>query len=482
MPRKVLLTLWVALAAALTAPAAAQAVEVDAAAARVDEGQGAVFVVREQPVIFATEVTITVTSDEGATPGADTGTPDPQTFTFEPTIGEARQEVTVPVLADGVDEGDESFTVTATAGGSSDTASVTINDRDTTIDVAGSTVGEGGAATVTLTPREAVPHEVRVDYGTVPGTAGTADFAAAAGAVTWAPNDTAPKTFQVATSQDALDEDDESLGVLFASSTASLGAPAVALGITDDDAPPLVGVVPATVIEGDSGSKTVSLLVALSAPSGKTIRVTYRTSDGSADAPGDYTPASGVLTFNPGETAKAATVSVRGDRSAEREETFRVGLESPVNATLAAGSSAANVTIADDDGGPGGITSPPGGDDTAPRVRMTRLRPTATRIRMRVRCPAAERRCRSTISVFNVPSRRSKVRQLRRERRLGRGRFTIRGGRTRTVSIRVSRANRRLLRRGGRVRVRAFAVTRDSARNVGNSTKSATLSFRRFRR
>jgi Calx-beta domain len=490
MPRKVLLALALSLATLAAGPAVAQAVEIDAAADRVDEGQTALFTVRESPVVFDINVTVTVSEDEGATPGVDVGEPEPKTFTLAGgTLGERTQQVSVPVIADGVDEPDESFTVTVTADdGTTDTASVTINDRDMTIDVAGATVGEGGAATVTLTPREAALHEVRVDYASVPGLAGQEDFAAAAGSVVWGPGDGAPKTFQVQTAQDTTDEEDESLGVLFGSSGASgasLAAPAVAVTITDDDAPVLVGAVPARVDEGDTGSKPLNLLIALAQPSGKPVRVTYRTRNGTASSPDDYSGASGTVTFNPGETAKPVAVTIKGDRSDEPDETFELAVESAENATILSSAREAAVTIVDDDGASTGLNPGPGspggsggsGDDSGPRVRLSRLRLAGTRVALSIRCPAAERTCRSTVSLFNVPSRRSRVPQLRRERRLARATFTVRGGQTRSVRLRLSAANRRLLRRAGRVRVRAFAVTTDGAGNVGNTTRTATLRF-----
>ena len=482
MPGKVLIALLLALAGAFAVPGAAQAIEVDGPAAATDEGQNATFVVRQAPVIMPIEVTVEVVTDQGATPGADTGEPSPKTFTLESNLAGDTQEVVVPVTADGIDEGAESFTLRATGSdGTSDTASGGINDRDETIDVSGATVAEGGAATITLTPRAASPHPVRVDYGTLGGTAGGQDFTAAAGSVEWPAGDASPRTFQVQTTPDETDEDDEAFGVLFASSGASgasLSAPAVAVTITDDDAPTLVGAVSARVDEGDTGSKTLNILVALARESAKTVRVTYRTRSESATSPADYGAVSGVLTFAPGETVKAVPITIRGDRDDEPDETFELGLEAPENATIASSTRAATITIADNEGAPGGLNPGPNGDDRGPRVRLTRIRLSGNRLAMSVRCPAAETRCRSTISVFNIPNRRSAVTQLRRERRLARGRFTLRGGQTRRITIRLSAANRRLLRQARRVRVRAFAVTTDAAGNVGNASRSATLTSR----
>src|SRR5262249_7091726 len=56
--------------------------------------------------------------------------------------------------------------------------------------------------------------------------------------------------------------------------------------------------------EGDSGTTAFPFIVALGAPSTKTITVQYATADGAAQAGSDYTATSGTLTFAPGETQK----------------------------------------------------------------------------------------------------------------------------------------------------------------------------------
>ena len=56
----------------------------------------------------------------------------------------------------------------------------------------------------------------------------------------------------------------------------------------------------------------------------------FATADGSAKAPGDYSSASGTLTFAPGETSKTITVSVVGDDAIEPDETLTVTLSRPV--------------------------------------------------------------------------------------------------------------------------------------------------------
>jgi hypothetical protein len=55
---------------------------------------------------------------------------------------------------------------------------------------------------------------------------------------------------------------------------------------------------------------TATILVTLSAPSSQTVTVDYSTSDGTATAPTDYLPASGTLTFAPGQTSASFQVTI----------------------------------------------------------------------------------------------------------------------------------------------------------------------------
>ncbi len=83
----------------------------------------------------------------------------------------------------------------------------------------------------------------------------------------------------------------------------------------DDE--PLVSIAGATVVEGNTGTKSLTFTVTLSAASDAPVTVTYATADGSATiAGGDYQAATGTLTFAPGQTSKTITVLVNGDRLA----------------------------------------------------------------------------------------------------------------------------------------------------------------------
>ena len=85
----------------------------------------------------------------------------------------------------------------------------------------------------------------------------------------------------------------------------------------------------------------------LSQSSNAVVTVNYATSNGAALAPSDYTAASGTLTFQPGETSRTISVSIKGDHKREANETFSVQLSNAVGATIDDGVAA--VTILNDD-------------------------------------------------------------------------------------------------------------------------------------
>jgi|tagenome__1003787_1003787.scaffolds.fasta_scaffold20926894_2 hypothetical protein len=464
MPRKVLGTLVLTAALATLAPATASADYAVSGPASINEAAGTASYTVTRAVFDSADPSVAV-SGGTATPGADVGTPSAVHFGAGLSTG-----FTVPIVNDALDENNETYTVTVSGGiGQPGSATTTINDDDVTVDAGPVTLNEGAPATVTLTPRAAPAHEMRIDFASIPGTTTLADFTAAQGTVTWAAGDASPKTITVQTTADRIDEDDETLGVLLGSTTDTVAVPAVAVTILDDDPPPLIGAVATKATEGASGTKALQVLVGLSAPSGRAIRVPYTTRNGTARAPGDYTATSGTLTFNPGEVAKAVGVRIVGDRTAEQDETFTLNLGPPENATINAGGATATITIADDDGG--------GDNTTAPRLKIRSLKRTASGVAATLGCPRTEISCRGALTLFTVADRRSSVKALRTERRLGRATYRLSGNKTRRVTVRISRATRSLMRRGRSVRVRAFAVTTDAGGNVADTSRSATLRF-----
>lgn len=105
----------------------------------------------------------------------------------------------------------------------------------------------------------------------------------------------------------------------------------------------------------------VSVPVTLSAPSPDVVTVEWTTIDGTA-GPADYSAASGVVTFVPGDTSETIDVLIDGGGSPEWNEYFSIFLRNPNNATI--GRAFAKVVIVNDDGDPPGV--PPGDVNVAP--------------------------------------------------------------------------------------------------------------------
>jgi glucose/arabinose dehydrogenase len=111
----------------------------------------------------------------------------------------------------------------------------------------------------------------------------------------------------------------------------------------------------ASIVEGDSGSRTATVAVSLSVPSTVPVSVDYTTVDGAgsggATAPSDYAARSGTLTFAPGATLQSITVPVNGDVTGEGDEHFAIVLSNANGAPIVSGTG--TVTIIDDDPGTG---------------------------------------------------------------------------------------------------------------------------------
>jgi glucose/arabinose dehydrogenase len=128
--------------------------------------------------------------------------------------------------------------------------------------------------------------------------------------------------------------------------------------IRDDDPQPLITFDECSVTEGPSGSTPCTIHFSLSTPSGVQAHMNYSTVAVTAQ-PGDYTPVSGTLTFQPGTMDGSVTVPVLGDLLVEDNETFGLSL-SAFNATLL-GSQTVGLILDDDAVLPAGIEAAHGG-------------------------------------------------------------------------------------------------------------------------
>ncbi len=111
--------------------------------------------------------------------------------------------------------------------------------------------------------------------------------------------------------------------------------PVVVATITEDDRAQVSW--SAAAVTAGEASTTASFVVELSARSTAVVSVDYRTSDGTAQAPGDYDAVSGTAQFDHLTTEKTIRVPIRDDAVDEDEsETFSVTLSNSVNADLVA--------------------------------------------------------------------------------------------------------------------------------------------------
>lgn len=174
------------------------------------------------------------------------------------------------ITSPAVNAGSSAFTVdqrgqARPVGAAVDMGAVEVNPGTIQLTASAINVNEnGGTVTITATRTGGADGAVSVSYNTAPGTAvSPADFAAAAGTLNWANQDSANKSFSVTIVNDNLDEPDETF-------TASLSAPTggAVLGgtttatvtIVDDDLPVTVVEIPTL---GDVGKFLLVGLVGL---------------------------------------------------------------------------------------------------------------------------------------------------------------------------------------------------------------------------
>jgi hypothetical protein len=100
------------------------------------------------------------------------------------------------------------------------------------------------------------------------------------------------------------------------------------------DTNPSPTIVPGAIAQAEGAASTVKLPVTLSAPSGRVVSVHWQTVNDDAVAPSDYTAASGTLTFQPGETSKTLTITIKTDKVREPDEFFEVAFSNPQHATV----------------------------------------------------------------------------------------------------------------------------------------------------
>jgi hypothetical protein len=214
---------------------------------------------------------------------------------------------------------------------------------------------EGNAGTielhVPLTLNQTSADTVTVDWVTFVNANGppscqadpATDYTATSGTVTFAPGDT-DEAVTISVNGDTTVEPDECVIVSFRNATNARIGGFFGLGvgtITNDDVPPTILPGMASVIEGNTGTTALQVPVSLSKawPDAITVNwVTFVNANGppacQADPATDYAPASGTVTFLPGDTEESVTVTVNGDTTVEPDECVIVSFRNATNARV----------------------------------------------------------------------------------------------------------------------------------------------------
>jgi hypothetical protein len=189
-----------------------------------------------------------------------------------------------------------------------------------TLAVGDATIIEGNAGTryalVSVTLNAPSTRVVTVKYATADSTARAgSDYGSASGTLTFARGET-HKTIAVPVHGDRSAESDESFGIrLSGARNARIGDGRGLVTIVEDEPRLRVGDAAGTVdfhLDGTITRATLLFTVSLATAYDQAVTVDYATADGTATAGLDYLPASGTLTFAPGETTKTIEVEAWG--------------------------------------------------------------------------------------------------------------------------------------------------------------------------
>ena len=314
----------------------------------------------------------------------------------EDFIGQTNQSQTVPVgteqfqhgvqiIGDTRYEGDEAFTLIVTSPNNdaqidptANTATGTILDDDLpnyTISDASTTEGGDAVFQITLVDNQGrnpqAQGPVTFQYQLTDGSATLVSD--------YQPNGQANGTFtinpgsrsfllRIPTVDDSISEPNETFNVVITSVNGALDAPDnTGVGtILDNDGAPTITVGDAQVVEGTGGSTRLDFPVSLSSGSSTPVTVSFQTVDDNtvpanrrATANQDYTSQTGTITFpattgaGAPNTLRTISITITPDSVNELDESFRLRLFNPTNASFGGNATQifATGTILDDDNG-----------------------------------------------------------------------------------------------------------------------------------
>jgi len=233
----------------------------------------------------------------------------------------------------------------------------TINNDDVlpSLSIADVAISEGnsGAKLATFIVQLSAPASSPVSYSiaTANGTAvAPGDYAAKSLSGQTIPTGASSASFTVSINGDTTIEPSETFLVNVSNVSGATVVDGSAVGtISTDDVLPAISIADMSIAEGNNSSKLATFTITLSAAASGPVSFNIATANGTAVAPGDYTAktVNGVL-IQAGALSTTFTVSIKGDKTVEPNETFVVNLINVTGATVADGQALG--TIVNDDG------------------------------------------------------------------------------------------------------------------------------------
>jgi hypothetical protein len=385
------------------------------------------------------------------------------------TAGQSSRTITVALNDDDVIEDDERFTVTLSGQsglvlGDPHTAHVNIADDDGTGTLSFSALRydaneTSGHATIAVRRSGGSAGTASVDYATSDGTAGApADYAATSGTLSFGDGET-QKTFDIPVAWDGRAEGDETVSIAltnFVSDDDPGTTKAAVLHIADDGAsgPVQFSAASYDVLE-NAGAATIAVTRSGGSLGGP-VTVDYAGSEGTH----------GTLTFGSGETAKSFQVPVVDDNVRTGGRQVNLSLSNPGGGTSLGGKSTATLNIGDDEPATSAST-----DRTAPKLKLTVKKGQKAlqtkRLVLKVRSNEA---ARLAVTL--------KVRQGRKLIALAKGSKRVRAGKTLTIKIKLSSKALAKLRAAlvnGNAKISLTVAGRDAAGNKATVHRTVTV-------
>ncbi|MGH9380034.1 MAG: autotransporter domain-containing protein [Thermoanaerobaculia bacterium] len=332
---------------------------------QVEEGDSgttnAVFTVRAEPLTLEPIAVFFATADGTATVADNDYQERSDVVTIEP-VAPFQATITVPIVGDTRREENETFTVEigvkggATIADGEGVGTILNDDGEPAISIDDVEVVEGDSGqtaavfTVTVSP---LTQEVSASFATQDDTATAADgdYVSTSGSLSFPFGGSPTQTISVPVRGDTRAEPDETFHVVLSGVDGATVAKGEGVGtILNDDENSVVRIASAPPASEAAGTATV--VVERLNPSGDPARVTVNAREGTATAGADFTPVTAVASWGADEGGtRTIQIALLDDNLAEGDETIRVTLTNPVEATLGSPSTVDLVLLDDEQEG-----------------------------------------------------------------------------------------------------------------------------------